>query len=159
MKLVINTQFMENYGAHDWNGEGECPQYWKMKGGSTYVVEDLQESHIVKINMDGIPTLESLICHDDDYSREYILGWDIVEDDEEVFEEWEAKTFLTYQTDREQWVCREIYNLDTREVDLRISSWDMTPEKDRANYKCEYRSVKDGNWYTGEEIVAMRGAA
>jgi hypothetical protein len=31
MKLLITTQYMENYGAHDWNGEGACPQYWKMK--------------------------------------------------------------------------------------------------------------------------------
>ena len=38
MKLVIHTQFKENYGAHDWDGR-ECPQYWKFKGGSTYVVE------------------------------------------------------------------------------------------------------------------------
>ena len=39
MKLVIHTQFKENYGAYDWDGKGECPQYWKFKGGSTYVVE------------------------------------------------------------------------------------------------------------------------
>ena len=39
MKVVIYTQFRENYGAHDWDGKGECPQYWKNKGGSCYVVE------------------------------------------------------------------------------------------------------------------------
>ena len=31
--LVIRTQIHENYGAHDWDGTGECPQYWKAKGG------------------------------------------------------------------------------------------------------------------------------
>lgn len=36
MKLHIVTQYMENYGAHDWDGEGECPQHWKMKGGEDY---------------------------------------------------------------------------------------------------------------------------
>ena len=41
MKLVIQTQYKENYGAHDWNGEGECPQYWKFKGGETYVVPNV----------------------------------------------------------------------------------------------------------------------
>ncbi len=40
MKLVIETQYMENYGAHDWDGVGECPQYWKMKGGDSYMVEN-----------------------------------------------------------------------------------------------------------------------
>ena len=39
MKLVIQTQFRENYGAHDWDGKGECPQYWKFKGGDTYIVD------------------------------------------------------------------------------------------------------------------------
>jgi len=38
MILVIETQYMENYGAHDWDGVGECPQYWKAKGGSSYKV-------------------------------------------------------------------------------------------------------------------------
>ena len=32
--LVVDTQYMENYGAHDWDGIGECPQYWKVKGGA-----------------------------------------------------------------------------------------------------------------------------
>jgi len=33
MLLVITTQLQENYGAHDWDGQGACPQYWKFKGG------------------------------------------------------------------------------------------------------------------------------
>ncbi len=31
-------QYSENYGAHDWNGEGACPQYWKAKGSATTLV-------------------------------------------------------------------------------------------------------------------------
>ena len=31
MKLHITCQYMENYGAHDWDGQGECPQHWKFK--------------------------------------------------------------------------------------------------------------------------------
>jgi hypothetical protein len=38
MILVIDTQYQENYGAHDWDGTGACPQYWKFKGGSEYKV-------------------------------------------------------------------------------------------------------------------------
>ena len=37
MKIIIQTQISENYGSHDWSGEGECPQHWKNKGGSTYI--------------------------------------------------------------------------------------------------------------------------
>ena len=85
MKIVISTQYRENYGAHDWDGAGECPQYWKFKGGSEYIIEDVQ--HFVKLNdffgkkceiiVDEIrPKLE----HKSEYAEEYVLGWSIEED-------------------------------------------------------------------------------
>jgi hypothetical protein len=39
--ITLQTQYCENYGAHAWDGEGECPQYWKNKGGSEYVATTL----------------------------------------------------------------------------------------------------------------------
>jgi len=85
MKIVITTQFRENYGAHDWDGTGECPQYWKFKGGSEYIIDNIQEH--VKMNdffgkkcemiVDGI---RAKIEHKSDYAEEYILGWTIEED-------------------------------------------------------------------------------
>ena len=36
--LQITTQYEENYGAHDWNGEGQCPQYWKNKGSQVFTL-------------------------------------------------------------------------------------------------------------------------
>ncbi len=48
MIIVIDTQFMENYGAHDWDGQGECPQRWKMKGGSSYKVRNVPADADVK---------------------------------------------------------------------------------------------------------------
>ena len=85
MKIVITTQYRENYGAHDWDGTGECPQYWKFKGGSEYIIEDVEQ--FVKLNdffgkkcemiVDEIrPKLE----HKSEYAEEYILGWSIEED-------------------------------------------------------------------------------
>ena len=41
MMQVIRTQYIENYVAHDWDGTGACPQFWKMKGGSEYKVLDV----------------------------------------------------------------------------------------------------------------------
>ena len=38
MASLITTQYRENYGAHDWDGTGECPQYWKNKGGYDYMI-------------------------------------------------------------------------------------------------------------------------
>ena len=83
MKLVIQTQYKENYGAHDWDGKGECPQYWKFKGGDTYVMPGVDSK-------DLLPALEALITYSDDHSEEYILSAEIMEDDAQVCEEWET---------------------------------------------------------------------
>lgn len=37
--LFIGFQDMENYGSHAWDGNGECPQMWKPKGGIDYCME------------------------------------------------------------------------------------------------------------------------
>lgn len=36
--LYASGQYMENYGAHDWDGKGECPSYWKYKGSDSVKV-------------------------------------------------------------------------------------------------------------------------
>ena len=79
MKLVISTQVYENYGAHDWDGTGECPQYWKAKGGSDYVIKRFKggDEEAVKAIFCLRPQIES----DDEFYREYILSWNIVGDD------------------------------------------------------------------------------
>ena len=77
MILLIQTQVQENYGAHDWDGEGECPQYWKMKGGNDYKVVD------VRLNIDYqgvVDMLRTQIESDNVGFREDIIGWELVED-------------------------------------------------------------------------------
>jgi len=78
MILVIDTQFQENYGAHDWDGEGACPQYWKFKGGSSYKVVGVPEGFDIDTAV-GIVSPE--IVRDNDYCREYILGYRMEADD------------------------------------------------------------------------------
>jgi len=42
MNIVVHTQGIENYGAHAESGKFEDNQhYWKFKGGTTYVVSDV----------------------------------------------------------------------------------------------------------------------
>jgi hypothetical protein len=36
--LQITAQYEENYGAHSWDGQGECPQHWKPKGGQMFTL-------------------------------------------------------------------------------------------------------------------------
>jgi hypothetical protein len=77
-KLLITTQVYENYGAHDWDGKNECPQYWKAKGGNDYVVKKFKDFSAVS---ETVMALRGQIECDNDHFRESIIGWEIVADD------------------------------------------------------------------------------
>jgi hypothetical protein len=79
LKLLITTQVYENYGAHDWDGKGECPQYWKAKGGSDYVVKKFKGG-ATDATM-AIMALRSQIESDNDHYRESIIDFRLVADD------------------------------------------------------------------------------
>ena len=78
MKLLITTQIQENYGAHDWDGEGACPQYWKFKGGNDYVVKKFKD---VNTATDTVMALRSQIESDNCAFREWVINWEVVADD------------------------------------------------------------------------------
>ena len=77
MKLHIITQYMENYGAHDWDGEGECPQYWKMKGGEDYFILNVDETEVDA----AVAQVRGDIEWNDIGSRQYIIGYGLVAND------------------------------------------------------------------------------
>ena len=79
MKLLITTQVRENYGAHDWDGVGECPSYWKSKGGNDYVLRNFKGSDSQARY--AVEELRDQFESNNDYFHEYVLGWQIVEDD------------------------------------------------------------------------------
>ena len=76
-KLLITTQVYENYGAHDWDGVGQCPQYWKAKGGNDYVVKRININKVTETVM----ALRGQIEQDNEGFRETIIGWEIVAND------------------------------------------------------------------------------
>jgi len=93
-RLVLKTQYRENYGAHAWDGVAPCPQYWKSKGGYDYQVATLTTKEVCDLGHSGleklVETLEGLFsyfCGADDYAQEYWCGWDLVEPGEETFNE------------------------------------------------------------------------
>lgn len=85
MRILIETQYKENYGAHDWDGTGECPQYWKFKGGSEIIVkvngfrfyDDMANRKAEMV----VDSLRNKIEYKTNYAEEYIIGWSFVEDD------------------------------------------------------------------------------
>jgi hypothetical protein len=74
MKLLITTQVRENYAAHDWDGEGQCPVYWKNKGGNEYVVLHIDISRAGEI----FQTVSDQCQEKNVYFEEYVLGWEVV---------------------------------------------------------------------------------
>ena len=84
MKLHIQTQIQENYGAHDWDGEGACPQHWKFKGGNDYMVavDAVKTGEFFEKKCEMIvDSVRGQIEENSDYYRETILGWTLVADD------------------------------------------------------------------------------
>ena len=76
-KLLITTQVYENYGAHDWDGVGECPQYWKAKGGNDYVVKRINVNKVTETVM----ALRGQIECDNEGFRETIINFEVVAND------------------------------------------------------------------------------
>ena len=62
--LVIQTQYRENYAAHNEDYKhGIDEPYWKFKGGSTYFVTNLTSKQINKIAQKGIPALTKSVSY------------------------------------------------------------------------------------------------
>ena len=81
MQLLITTQTQENYGAHDWDGVGECPSYWKFKGGIDYKYD-------LGTTLRNAETIQEIVEHfraeieeDNLYYRNHIIGYEVVADD------------------------------------------------------------------------------
>ena len=79
MKLHIWTQDAENYGAHDWDGTGECPQYWKFKGGVDFIVPKFKGNE--QDATLAVMSLRSQIEENSQYFRREVIGWSIVPND------------------------------------------------------------------------------
>lgn len=81
MQLLITTQTQENYGAHDWDGEGSCPQRWKFKGGQDYRYALGPFGRSEEAETQLVMALREVIEEDNDYWRNHIIGWKMVADD------------------------------------------------------------------------------
>ena len=150
MKLVINTQYRENYGAHDWNGQGECPQYWKFKGGTTYVVPNFTDS----VNITEVmKTLTTLITYGNSGSEEYVIDYNIVDNNEKICESWETVTQIFIGGDK----VTALKVIDNREdgymrseILEKTESWTMMPENERKDYSASFL-MRDGDICESQE--------
>ena len=81
MKLMLTTQYRENYGAWDWDGKGACPQYWKNKGGVDYFYTLPDTFNSVEALKTLVDTLALKVEKRNDYVEEYLVDWSVERDD------------------------------------------------------------------------------
>jgi len=103
-KLVIHTQYCENYGD-------ETSPRWKYKGGETYVLPELSNAEINGIQ-EIVDSIASEVEHCSTMTEEYVIGWSVEEDEAEVCEYWE--TPWTLLTEGGQWMIERF---------IKASSW------------------------------------
>ena len=72
MKILITTQYRENYGT------AEEP-YWKFKGGDEYFILDVDPLKTAPGLL--VEQVRDRIEYSGEYTEEYILDWQLVEDD------------------------------------------------------------------------------
>jgi hypothetical protein len=76
---MLITQYRENYGAHTWDGKGECPQYWKSKGGMEYFIPLGDTVNTARVQaLAGAAT--DKLYRSNDAVEEYVVDWFVVED-------------------------------------------------------------------------------
>lgn len=147
MKLVISTQYSENYG--DSNGS-----YWKFKGGETYVVENISERDRARIEANGIPTLTSLINYSNDASSEEVISFSILEDDTIVCEEWETPIVCMYSKSDGCWYFTRTTKNDgsyREPIASKFERWLAGPGNKREDYESIFY-MTDGTVVAFEDL-------
>ncbi len=70
--LVIQTQDMENKAWPTWDGNGDCPQAWRYKGGSTYI--HYADNNQTAYDFNNITSIiDSLNLTNNEAFREYVI--------------------------------------------------------------------------------------
>ena len=134
MKLVIQTQFKENYGAHSWDGTGECPQYWKFKGGDTFVMEGPTTEQDVK-------NITEFVEHADEGSEEYVNGSSVEQDNTTVCESWETPWTITKSLWGAEYTARKFTKAEAYwngDFEGKTETYQMAPGGERLHYTCDF---------------------
>tara|TARA_Y100000389_G_scaffold16562_1_gene14607 strand:+ start:3603 stop:4094 length:492 start_codon:yes stop_codon:yes gene_type:complete len=159
MKLVITTQIHENYGAHNWDGEGECPQYWKAKGGENYVVQHLTPEQAIEATKPGglAERLGAAVTVQDNPAfEEYVLGYHLLDNDEPVGEEWETP-WIMVETDigfyAEQYRPRDHTWSDNHPGVVGMRSSKIVKVNEADDYEPVLYVYEDGETKTYNELI------
>ena len=146
-KLVITTQYMENYGCMD-------NPYMKFKGGSTYVMKncgDLDSNEQATVVAKIRPYITTNLIDSNGGCEEYIISDAIVDYSEKVCDEWE--TPIEFSMSKGDVYFIKVLDNQSEAGYLRKSILTRTETwvNDRQQYKVEYL-VEDGRYCNEEEL-------
>ena len=146
-KLVITTQYMENYGCMD-------NPYMKFKGGSTYVMKncgDLDSNEQATVVAKIRPYITTNFIDSNGGCEEYIVSDAIVDYSEKVCDEWE--TPIEFSMSKGDVYFIKVLDNQSEAGYLRKSILTRTETwvNDRQQYKVEYL-VNDGSYCKEEEL-------
>ena len=135
MAKIVQTQYRDNYGSHDWDGTGECPQHWKNKGGSTYVVHGITSDDEIA---------EVINCSSD-YDEECIISCEDFTEwhDNTIWEDWQDRLYITVKKDGSILQQRKSGTEDLRRGLASYShTWEYANAADRHSGNCTEYTVQ-----------------
>jgi hypothetical protein len=96
--FVVSTQFLENYGAHCEDGRfASGNAYWKMKGGTDYVVTGLDRIQ------DAVAFVAAIAMENGIGAKEFPVEW-------KTYAEWEAT--LPEDTEYQEFLLGQCQHVD-----------------------------------------------
>ena len=162
LNLIIQTQYKENYAAHNEDYEhGVSEPYWKFKGGSSYLITDIDF-----LNTEYLQGLvdETAFIHsyENPASMEYVLDWELIDENDlsEHIADWESP-YVLEKNEKGQWTSKKVTeNGDMgymkSEILSKVQVWtyvnEKTDERDVESYHVEYVMV-DGTKVVGEKTL------
>ena len=162
LNLIIQTQYKENYAAHNEDYEhGVSEPYWKFKGGSSYLVTDID--FINTEYLEGLVNETAFIhSYENPASMEYVLDWELIDEENlsDHIEEWESP-YILEKNEKGQWTSKKVTeNGDMgymkSEILSKVQVWtyvnEKTDERDVESYHVEYVMV-DGTKVVGEKSL------
>lgn len=102
MNFVITTQILENYGAHSESGKfADGMAYWKMKGGTDYLVTGLDRVQ------DAVAFVAAIAIENNLGYKEFPVEW-------QTEEEWTAK--LPDEADYREFLLGQLKSVSPQET-------------------------------------------
>ncbi len=126
-RITAVFQYMENYGAHDWDGKGECPQRWKSKGGHGVLLADGITSEMLQDDEFYFSLCKKARTHEssDDWTQYWFSHLDIALTGSPTYRD-VVNAYCDFYIDiDEQW---NIVDNQEENPNAPIDKWDATAE-------------------------------